>query len=88
MSRRFGGILRVQGAKGSSEMLDVFIEFQIEAPRSKLRGMFCLTAELRSTVRNRTNLYTLANPAASCGECARLIGSTQALCRVFRDLFI
>jgi hypothetical protein len=41
--------------------------WRIEAPRSLLRGIF--------TVRNRTNLYTLANPAASCGECARLIGS-------------
>ncbi|MCG6893821.1 MAG: hypothetical protein LJE65_09465 [Desulfobacteraceae bacterium] len=45
--------------------------YHLKTPRRKQRGMFCLSAVLRSPVRNSPYLDSLANPAASCGDCAR-----------------
>jgi hypothetical protein len=49
-----------------SEIIDQNLKFNtewIEAPCSKLQGIF--------PVRKISNFISLANPAASCGECAR-----------------
>ena len=44
---------------------------RLKIPRRKRRGMFCLAAVLRNPGRHFTNQISLANPAASLGECAR-----------------